>query len=351
MRCAAANEKSRRDNQGQRHAENEFGSNPCRALNFDFAVQLIEIRTDHVKAYTASGKFCFGGSCGEAWMEKHFAQLAFRQLIGGFLSNDTAINCALFDAFVVNSPAIIFDFDVDVIAAMIGAQCDSADFRFAGERAPIGEFDSVRNGVADEMYERIGNLLNDVVVKLGFAAEKIEFDKLAGRLCGVANGAGKTRVESADWHHARSGNFVLQVVRELCKFVDIAFNSANETAKLREHFVDVSGDFGHGARQDIDVVVAVHFQFAEIGPEGGVPGGGAGEHLRSGRGCRSQGTAIRADAVKFVLFLKFVDFALEALFRKAKRIAKTFELGNAADHTGSIDDQLSDRVHHAIETS
>src|SRR5262249_58137989 len=103
MRCAAANEKSRRDNQGQRHAENEFGSNPCRALNFDFAVQLIEIRTDHVEAYTASGKFCFGGSCGEAWMEKHFAQLAFRQLISGFLSDGTAHNRGLIDPGAVPS--------------------------------------------------------------------------------------------------------------------------------------------------------------------------------------------------------------------------------------------------------
>src|SRR5262245_31477718 len=120
-------------------------------------------------------------------MEKHFAELALRQLVGSFLGNDHATNGALFDTLVVNSPAIIFDYEVDVVAEMIGAQRDPADFRLTGERAPIGEFDTVRNGIPDQMHERIGDLLNDVVVELGFAAEKVEFDKLAGGLRGVAN--------------------------------------------------------------------------------------------------------------------------------------------------------------------
>src|SRR5262245_15257016 len=112
------------------------------------------------------------------------------------------------------------------------------------------------------MHERIGNLLNDVVVELGFAAEKIKFHQLACGLGGVANRARKARVESADGHHACSGNFVLQVVGKLCKFVDVAFDAANEAAELRKNLVDVGGNFGHGARQDVDVVVAIHFQFA-----------------------------------------------------------------------------------------
>jgi len=46
---------------------------------------------------------------------------------------------------------------------------------------------------------------------------------------------------------------------EFCEFVDVAFHAADKSLKLREHFVYVGGNFGHGARQNIEVVVAIHF--------------------------------------------------------------------------------------------
>ena len=50
-----------------------------------------------------------------------------------------------------------------------------------------------------------------------------QFDGLAGSFRRIADGARKARVEIADRHHARGGDFVLQVVRKLGEFVDVAY--------------------------------------------------------------------------------------------------------------------------------
>ena len=141
------------------------------------------------------------------------------------------------------------------------------------------------------------------------------------------------------------------MVGEFGEFVDVTFDAADEARELGEYFVDVGGDFRHGTGQNVEVVVAVHFEFAELGPDGRVTRGDAGEHLRRGiRVPRGAGHAGRADTVEFVFFLKFADFALEAFFREAQSLDELFEFVDAADHASTVDDQFADGVHHAIET-
>ena len=84
-------------------------------------------------------------------------------------------------AFVVDAAAVVLDFNVDVVAAMIGAQarlCRVSDLPAA--RRVFGVLDAVRDGIANQVHQRIGNLLNDVVVELGFAAGEVEIDLFAG---------------------------------------------------------------------------------------------------------------------------------------------------------------------------
>ena len=140
----------------------------------------------------------------------------------------------------------------------------------------------MRDGIANEVHERIGNLLNDVVVELGLVADEIEIDLFAGRNGGVANRARQARIEGADGHHAGGGEFVLQVVRELGEFVDVAFDASDVALELREDFVDVGGNFGHRAREDVEVVVAIHLEFAEV-VEQAIAGGRARQTLGRSR--------------------------------------------------------------------
>ena len=189
MRLSAANEKRRGDDQRERNFQNEFGSCARGALNFDFAVEGVQIGADDVETHATAGEFCFDGGSRKAGVEQHVAKFAFGQPAGGFMGDQAAFDCALLDALVIDAATVVFDFNVDVIAAMIGAKDDTTEFRFPGFPANFGHFDAVSDRVANQVNERIGNLLNDVVVEFGFAAGEIEFDLFSGGLRRVANRA------------------------------------------------------------------------------------------------------------------------------------------------------------------
>ena len=120
-------------------------------MNFDFAIEGVEIGTDNVEANATAGKFGFYVRGGEARVEKHFAEIALGEAIGGFRRDEPAFDSTLFDAFVVDAAAVVLDFDVDVVAAMIGAQRNFADFRFAGCDSIRGSFDAVSDGIANQV--------------------------------------------------------------------------------------------------------------------------------------------------------------------------------------------------------
>jgi len=89
-------------------------------------------------------------------------------------------------------------------------------------------------------------------------------------------------------------------------------------------------------------------KLAELFEKAFFTGGGAGQKplplgIRPGR------ADLRADAVELVLFLKFVDLALQALLRKTECVDQLLQFGDAANHFRTVDDQFADGVHHAVE--
>src|SRR2546423_1354148 len=104
------------------------------------------------------------------------------------------------------------------------------------------------------------------------------------------------------------------MMSEFGEFVDVAFDAPDKALELREDLVYVGGNFRHGARENVDVVVAVHLELAEIGPEGRIAGRRAGEALRSGRGSPRLGRARAAEAVVFVFFLELGNLSVQAFF-------------------------------------
>src|SRR5712672_1025322 len=122
-------------------------------------------------------------------MEEHLAEIAVGKPVGRFGRDEAALDGAVLYAFVIDAATVVFDFDVNVIAAVIGAQGNFAGFGFSGSAAVGRVFDAVRDGIANQMDKRVGDLLNDVVVQLGFAAGEVEFDLLAGGSGGVADRA------------------------------------------------------------------------------------------------------------------------------------------------------------------
>ena len=96
------------------------------------------------------------------------------------------------------------------------------------------------------------------------APSRRQLDGFARGIGGIAHRARKARIEIADGHHARGGDFVLEVVRELGEFVNVRIDAAHEALELREDFVDVRGDFSERTREYIEVIVAVHLELAEF---------------------------------------------------------------------------------------
>src|SRR5260370_39733715 len=136
-------------------------------------------------------------------MEEHSTEVAIGEAVRGLGRDQAALDSALLHAIVIDAAAVVFDFDVNVIPAMISAEGNFAGFGLSGGAAGVGVLDSMRDGIAHQVYERIGDLLDDVVVQLGFAAGEVEFDLLGGGSGSVAPGARKPGIKRANWHHAR----------------------------------------------------------------------------------------------------------------------------------------------------
>jgi hypothetical protein len=76
-----------------------------------------------------------------------------------------------------------------MISAVIGTQGNAAKIGFAGGHAILAALDAVRDGIANEVHERIGNLLNDVVIEFGFASGEVQVHLFAGGFCSITNSA------------------------------------------------------------------------------------------------------------------------------------------------------------------
>src|ERR1700732_5244549 len=103
-------------------------------------------------------------------MEKHFTQIALGKAIRRFRRDQAALNGAVPHAAIVDAASVIPYFDVDVISAVIGAQADFSELRLPSGDAILAGFDAVGDGVAHQVNEGIGNLLDDTVVQFRFTA-------------------------------------------------------------------------------------------------------------------------------------------------------------------------------------
>ena len=94
---------------------------------------------------------------------------------------------------------------------------------------------------------------------------------------------------------------------EFGELVNVGVHAAHEAFELGEDFGDVGGNFGERARKDVEVVVAVHFELAELEEivRGDRRHGGeiSAERIHLRR--LAAGHEGRTQAVEFVLVLEF----------------------------------------------
>ena len=197
-------------------------------------------------------------------MKEKFQQGALIEILRVVGRNQAGFNGGGADAVVINAPAIILYLYIYVVAAMVSAHRHVAHFALARMVAIFAALQAVGHGIAHQVDERIGHLLDDVVVEFGLGAGQGEFHLLVAGFGGVAHRPRDARVEIADRHHARLGDLVLQPVGQLGELVNVGIHAADETIELGENFGDVGGNFRQRAREDAEIVVAIHLQFAEL---------------------------------------------------------------------------------------
>src|SRR6266850_1496266 len=178
---SAPHKQCRRDDQRERHLKRELRALSACALDIDFAVERIQVGAHDVKPNTPARQFRLDRRGRKARVEKHFAKVALRQPVRGFGRYEAALDRALLHTLVINSPPVVFHFNIDVIAPMVSAQRDVSRCRLACGRTVVAVLDTVRYGISHQVHQRVGNLLNDVVVEFCFAAREVQLYLLAGR--------------------------------------------------------------------------------------------------------------------------------------------------------------------------
>src|SRR6202043_1593717 len=79
--------------------------------------------------------------------------------------NQTGSDSGLTNPFVVESAAIVLHFDKDVIAAVEGAYGHLSVRGFSRSFARWCIFNPMRDGIANQVNQRVGDLLHDIVVE------------------------------------------------------------------------------------------------------------------------------------------------------------------------------------------
>src|SRR5258708_32858126 len=88
-------------------------------------------------------------------------------MFGSHGGTQTGSDSGLANPLVVEPAAVVLHFDKNVIAAMKGAYGHFAARGFPRSFARRRIFNSMRDGVANQMNQRIGDLLHDIVVEPG----------------------------------------------------------------------------------------------------------------------------------------------------------------------------------------
>src|SRR6185295_15446890 len=115
------------------------------------------------------------------------------------------------DALRIHAAPIVAHFNTDVAAAMAHIETQMTDGGFAAPDAHVRLLDAVVDAVADEVHERIADLLEHRLVELGLLARHDELDLLAETLREIAHHAREAAENEADGQHAHAHDAVLQL--------------------------------------------------------------------------------------------------------------------------------------------
>src|SRR5205807_9047098 len=184
-------------------------------------IQRIQVGADYIETHAAPGELGLARSSREAGMKEELQQRALVQILRVLGRNQSSLDGGAAHAVIVDAAAVIFYLYIYMVAAMVGAHRNISHFALAGMVAIVTALQAVGHGIAHQMNERIGDLLNDVVVEFSLGAGEREFNLLVAGLGGIADSARNARIKVADGNHACLRDLILQAVRQLGELVNV----------------------------------------------------------------------------------------------------------------------------------
>ena len=226
------------DGERQRDADGRDCALALFAVDGDAAAEAADVRDDDVHADAAAGILRDLVIRREARREDEAEDLLVCVVFLGLRQQPFLARLA-HDFFAVHAAAVIANLDDDLAAFVLRREDNHALFGLAGRLALIRQLDAVIHGVADDVHQRVADVLRDVLVHLGVLADEHEPRLLAEVLRHVADDAVHLLERAADWHHAERHDAVLQFFVELVELTrglrEIRKLEAREVGVLRHH--------------------------------------------------------------------------------------------------------------------
>ena len=164
------------DGQGQRQPDQGAGTAAQMAFDLDLTAQRLDVPAHHIHADATAGQLGDRIGSGEARLEDQVPDLAVAGRIG---HGQATFACLGQDLFAVQATAVVGHFDDDMPALVRGGQGQRAGRWLAGRLALLRQLQAVVDGVAHQVHQRIGDLLDQPLVQFGAFAQGAQGDLLA----------------------------------------------------------------------------------------------------------------------------------------------------------------------------
>ena len=130
------------------------------------------------------------------------------------------------------------------------------------------------HGISHDVNHGIEQPLDHIRVEFDIPAGNIQDDALARCAAHFAHRLLKAREQRVHRDHPRLGDFIPQAEGQLLKPAHVLSALADHCTELRHGLGNVGRYFRHTAGEDVDIVIFVEFQLAEVHKEPG------GRHLK-----------------------------------------------------------------------
>ena len=182
--------------------------------NVNGSLEPVEDGSNDIHANATARNFRHFGSGAESRFENEIEGFLIGQALRFFGFQDSFFNGLRPQMSGVDATAVVTDFNDDLSALVIGVEIHGTACGLAGSEALVGWFDTMVNGVADEMHERFGKSIKNALIEIGVLARKTQSHILATLLGNVADDARETPEELLDGNHADFQNALVKLIKD-----------------------------------------------------------------------------------------------------------------------------------------